>query len=274
MELKFCLLKFCLLACLFFASAESDSDQEDCPPPCANPDYHKGCHGCDGSGCIVSGCTFFRYYATTWKTDPCTVCECLFPDNRESCRNIECPSGPVECYGYPVVKKPGKCCPECGFNVSASECALVALGTHTVEVEGGEGDSSCLQTVVEYGCDKERFFDTSIGYYGDWVFCSAVQGQVTQSVEDLPASGCALQVRNVTYETVVQCRAGHKGNGASDAAPGIDLDESCDFQFPTESPTTEEDILTNSTDQHSNANQHNAASLFILANTITLVTFR
>lgn len=131
----------------------------------------------------------------TWRPDPCTTCMCL--EGMETCAVVDC--RPVECYGFPMVMRPQRCCEECDFGVSNTECAAVPVRTRMVDVQLGE--STCQEEVLEFECDKTYIVDNS----GAWFQCDAVREQVNVSVNDLPQRRCGPQVSQVTYETVARC---------------------------------------------------------------------
>lgn len=178
------------------AASRASQDPSHCPPaPCADPryDHETSCFTCEGSQCVYRGCVHSGAFFATWRPDNCTVCHCL--DKKEVCTTIEC--APVECYGYPMVTRPGKCCPECDFNVSATECGAVPVVTRSLYVS--LGDNSCQRDVVERDCDKRHIVDSE----GAWFMCEPVREEVMQSFEDVP--GCANRISHVTYKTVARC---------------------------------------------------------------------
>jgi hypothetical protein len=138
-------------------------------------------------GCVHSGAFF-----TTWRPDNCTICNCL--DKREVCTMIQC--SPPQCYGFPIVTRPGKCCPECDYGISATECGAVPVSIKSLYVS--LGDSSCQRDVVLRGCNKNLFVENRA-----WFRCEPVREKVTQSVAELP--GCEGQISHVTYTTVTRC---------------------------------------------------------------------
>lgn len=144
---------------------------------------------------MLRGCVHNGAFFTTWMPDNCTVCRC---DGKEVCTTIECT--PPECYGFPVVTRPGRCCPECDFGVGPTECRAVPVTTKSLYVS--VGDSSCQQDIVELDCDK-HFVVEDDGEYGAWFECEPVREEVTQSVKNL--SGCADRISHVTYKTVTRC---------------------------------------------------------------------
>lgn len=146
---------------------------------------------------MLRGCVHNGAFFTTWMPDNCTVCRC--EDKREVCTTIECT--PVECYGFPMVTRSGKCCPECDFGISPTECGAVPVTRKSLYV--AIGDNSCQQDVVERECDK-HFIVEEDGEYGAWFACEPVQEEVTQSVENLP--GCVDRISHVTYKTVTGCK--------------------------------------------------------------------
>lgn len=114
----------------------------------------------------------------------------------EVCVVADC--APVECYGFPVVTRPWRCCQECDYNVSRTECGAVPVGTRMVEVS--LGDTTCQQDVFEYECDKQFIVDDD----GAWFTCDPVQEEVTTG--NLPSPRCGPLVDQVTYQTVARCQ--------------------------------------------------------------------
>ena len=109
-----------------------------------------------------------------------------------------------QCYGYPMVSRPSSCCPECDFNVSATECGVVPLGTTYVEVPVEGGGGVCRETVLSSGCDKSYVVEGE-----DWYSCDSVRENVTLSLEELSSQPGKVGVGGcdsaVTYESVTRC---------------------------------------------------------------------
>lgn len=189
-----------LTACLLvLAGPATSQDHAPCPPAhCADPTYDPktSCYSCKGSHCMLRGCVHNGAFSTTWMPDNCTVCRC--EAKMEVCTTIEC--SPVECYGFPTITKPGKCCPECDFGVGPTQCRAVPKTTRSLYVS--LGDNSCRQDVVEQECDKNIIYEDD-GEYGAWFECEPVREEVTQPVADLP--GCVDRISHVTYKTVTHC---------------------------------------------------------------------
>ena len=146
---------------------------------------------------MLRGCVHHGAFFTSWKPDDCTECFC--EDGQEICTAIDC--APLNCYDYPTLHRPGRCCPECDFNISASECGVIPVATTSVNVTVALGDGSCQQSVVLYRCDKNFIVEDD----GTWYMCDPMQGEVTRQVRDLPTPGCGPAVSQVTYETVTSC---------------------------------------------------------------------
>lgn len=170
-----------------------------CPPvTCANPKYSQGyqeCPTCEGSNCIFKGCVHYGAFDPTWKPDNCTTCYCY--QNQAVCRKTKCNSH-MECYGYPVVKKPGKCCPECDFGIGKNECGAIPVETKSLYVSFGD-DKSCQRNVSVHYCNKLYITDGN-----GWHMCRAVEGKrkVNMNAE---GSKCRGKVSEVTYTDTVEC---------------------------------------------------------------------
>ena len=184
---------------VMLANLAASQDHTTCPPAhCVDPSYdpETSCYSCEGSRCMFRGCVHNGAFFTTWMPDNCTVCHC--EAKREVCTTIEC--APVECYGFPTVTKPGRCCPECDFGVGPTQCEAVPKTTRSLYVS--MGDNSCRQDVVERECDKNFIFEDD-REYGAWFGCEPIREEVTKSVADLP--GCVDRISHVTYKTVTRC---------------------------------------------------------------------
>ena len=128
-------------------------DCEPCPPvPCADPvinnDETCPCRHCPN--CTVRGCVNYGWIGITWWPDPCTVCSCF--NNEELCTKIHCQV--PECFGFPVITRPGECCPECDFGIADDECGPIPKGNRSLYVALGD-EKSCHAEVLSYGCDKD-----------------------------------------------------------------------------------------------------------------------
>ena len=163
----------------------------------------------------------------TWRPDPCTTCMCS--DGMEICAVADC--APVQCFGFPVVTRPQRCCQECDFGVNSTECAAVPVRTRRVPVQ--LGDTVCQEEVVEYECDKMFIVDDD----GTWFGCDAIREQVNVSASDLPQRRCGPQVSQVTYETVARCNKRRLDN--FEIPQDYEIDPYSCYYVNTSSPTSE-----------------------------------
>ena len=116
-------------------------------PVISNPDTCP-CEHCPN--CTFKGCVRFGWTGAYWQPDPCTVCSCF--NDQERCTRIQC-SKP-ECYGFPLVTRPRKCCPECDYGIAADECGPIPNRNQSLYVALGD-ERSCQEDVVLHGCDKD-----------------------------------------------------------------------------------------------------------------------
>ena len=192
---------------LLLLSVIPDTMQGSSPPCrfalCAEPrtDPVTGCQNdCEGSTCMFSGCVNLGNYdnlGPTWRPTPCITCQCS--GQTPVCFATSC--FVPQCFGHPMVKRPWTCCPQCDFNISATECGVVPLSTFQVKTPAAGG---CRQTVLNLGCDKSFVVEGE-----DWYRCEPVRENVTLSPKELSSQpgqagvgGCGS---TVTYERVTRC---------------------------------------------------------------------
>lgn len=96
-------------------------------------------------GCITTN----AFGIMQWYPDPCTLCDC------NGCSEITCPQ--LDCFGFPIVKKSGKCCPECDFGVSKYNCSVVPAKIKSLYVS--LGDKSCQSDIIIHECSQRFGFD-------------------------------------------------------------------------------------------------------------------
>lgn len=149
--MKFSLILVCLLSTTLLAEGRvrlpphlrnrlttpSPGDNGDCPS-CEPPPEKQPCL-LQAMGCIVNN----AFGERQWYPDPCTLCDCV------GCTKIECPV--LNCFGYPQLTKPGKCCPECDFGVSEHNCSIVPAKVRSLYVSLGE--RSCQSNIILHGCN-------------------------------------------------------------------------------------------------------------------------
>ncbi len=121
-------------------SSESDDEDISCtdcklkipmePPPCSQ----------HAEGCIITNAFGIRQ----WYPEPCTLCGCY------GCTEITCPH--LDCFGFPTVATPGKCCPECDFGASKHNCSVVPVKIKSLYVS--LGDKSCQSDIIIHGCNQ------------------------------------------------------------------------------------------------------------------------
>jgi len=116
-------------------------------PDAVNKTWKNPCGSCDHSQCKYEGCLYYGAFFTSWKPDPCTHCYCQ--GGFKYCTTNFC-NEELDCYGYPKVKRPGKCCEECDFGDSEDACSLIP-----VRYEPYKYDTSVsCSKVVKHDCDK------------------------------------------------------------------------------------------------------------------------
>ncbi len=136
-----------------------------CPRPlCANPVTPPGecCPNCDDSNCKFEGCVNFDDFGPRWQPNPCRICRCDNERNEQFCAIIDCffPTSEEDCFGYPVVTKPGDCCPSCDFGTPEIGCHVVPqlFSQRNITVTQNKGyKSSCSTEVRKSTCDKIGF---------------------------------------------------------------------------------------------------------------------
>jgi len=177
------LLTLTVAAVCLWGVADATGRQIDCRrvrcrcPLCANPVTPPGqcCPSCENSSCIFGGCVnFLSNGQPQWQPNPCVLCSCI--NNQTICASIGCrPLEKEDCFGFPVVTKPGECCPSCNFSIPKRRCAAVprvfSRKNITVTEEDQFGSTrSCTRQVVERTCDKVGF-----RAYGKKFHCAALR---------------------------------------------------------------------------------------------------
>ena len=188
-----------LVAAVFCLQRKDNVQRTKCPQVnCVDPqhDPKTGCMSCEKSQCKFRGCVKFGAYGPSWMPDNCTVCYCEEGSRKEVCTKMECPK--KDCFGFPTIHKPNRCCPECDFSskVADTECAAVPVKRKSMYV--ALGDKSCQRDVVTYGCDKEYITDEE----GAWFSCKPVMVNVTLSFPDCHHGH---MIGHVMYEEVRTC---------------------------------------------------------------------
>ena len=166
--------------------ANANENQPDCSrvtcrrPLCADPVIPPGecCPSCENSSCKFEGCVnFLSDGRVQWQpADPCITCFCI--NNSTVCLAVGCRLLREEdCFGFPVVTKPGECCPSCNFSIPARRCAAVpqvfSQRNITVTEEGNSiTTNSCSRQIVKRTCDKVGF-----RAFGRKFRCAPVQGK-------------------------------------------------------------------------------------------------
>ena len=207
--MKLSFVSFEILFTLAIAHTKSASstvvtaEQKECPRTlCANPVYTKGipCPSCINSGCNYTGCVHLGAFGPSWKPDNCITCTCNFIQNKAEClsRNPIEECDHLECYGYPTVRKPGKCCPECDFGIAKNECGIIPVGMELLNLSV-KGKNGCQQKVRKHGCDKMYIISED----GEWYKCVAING--IRKVHKNVGSLCNNEVNRMTYQDIVSC---------------------------------------------------------------------
>lgn len=123
-----------------------------CPDP-VNRTKDNPCGSCEHSQCKYEGCVtrgaFFEY----WKPSPCTICFCKGGRKKE-CIQHHCP-GYLECFGFPTITRPGKCCAECNFGVSPDDCDVVPVKYRWIQYLGFYKKQSAFKRLLYHGCNKD-----------------------------------------------------------------------------------------------------------------------
>ena len=204
-----------LLTCSLWETAEAtgrinlDCRLVFCPRAlCANPVIPPGecCPSCENSGCKFEGCVNFLGDGTIqWQPSPCFICQCDFERNETVCAILDCffPPTREDCFGYPVVTRPGDCCPSCDFGIPDKRCKVVpqirSLGSRNITVN--DGDRTCTKQVVKRRCDKEGF-----RAFGRRFACKPLMGK--RSVRfDKNCPLCSGQ-----FDDVIRCRVARDDN--------------------------------------------------------------
>ncbi len=158
-----------------------------CQPTCANPRGFDGCN-CRNSKCMLEGCVNYDAFGAVWKPNNCTTCHCN--SNKKMCFTETCKT--LDCFGYPTIKKPGKCCEECDFGVAHNECSLIPVGMRSISLGEGQTSTTCKQVQV-YGCNTNTLWDNR------WYRCVERSGMSSISTNE----GC----EDVTgkYQDVMSC---------------------------------------------------------------------
>lgn len=193
------------LACITLAAKVEDRPKgpdefiqcPPCPPtpPCehpviSNPEHEGPCPCFHCPNCTFRGCVRFGWTGPTWQPDPCTVCSCF--NDEELCTRIQCPK--LECYGFPVVTRPRRCCPECDFGIAADQCGPIPIRNQSLYVALGD-QQSCRADVVLHGCDKDLLLKD-----GKIFKCVSKERLQSHTFE----RNCPI--RKVVYRDVRECR--------------------------------------------------------------------
>ena len=137
-----------------------------CPDP--KKAWNNPCGTCDHSQCKYEGCVYYGAFYVYWMPDPCTKCFC--ENGKKNCYRTQCASE-LDCYGYPKVRRSGKCCEECDFGVSDSACGLIPVSS--IRHNGTDTRGTCSKVVV-HGCNKHYIFIDKLDFtYTDdkWYEC-------------------------------------------------------------------------------------------------------
>ena len=191
----------------------------ECPRTCANPKRSGPCERrCEHSKCKFRGCTFFKAFGEVWKPNNCTICYCK-RYRTEECFEETCPEN-LDCFGYPKMKRPGKCCEECDFGAAKNECKLIPVRRKNFTLGDGS-DSSTMCQVVLHDCYKPMVWNQD-----KWQVCRAKPGQATVG-ENTGCSGV-----EGSYADIVSCLQTEEGEN-----PIMDYDDddmsTCANYFPS-----------------------------------------
>ena len=182
------LVAFLLVISMELISASSPSSTShrlskrwgsNCVARCADPrnkSWQNPCGSCDHSQCKYEGCIHYGAFFTYWKPDPCTQCYCQ--GGWKNCFRTDCNKN-LDCFGYPKMRRPGKCCEECDFGASNDACSLIPV---SYEAYRGSGAGRTCSKVVKHDCNK-----LFINAGGNMYRCSARTG--FSKVKDSP--GCS-----------------------------------------------------------------------------------
>ena len=132
-------------------------------PLCANPVTPPGdcCPSCEDSNCKFEGCVNFLEGGPQWSPNPCQFCQCDIKNNQQFCAVIACRFLTKEdCFGYPVVQDPDRCCPSCDFGKPDIGCHVVPqlFSKRNITVTQSVGfKRSCTTEIIKHTCDKVGF---------------------------------------------------------------------------------------------------------------------
>ena len=154
--------------------------QSDCQWLCADPrdwSYDNPCGNCDHSECMFEGCVHTGAHGSLWKPDACTTCYCR--SGKKECFRKTCK--PLECYGYPKVKRPRSCCEECDFGTHGGVCNLIPVGWKEISLRSFSwmsillwwGSRHTCKKIMRHGCEKRFAFSQ-----GNWHVCEPEEGLV------------------------------------------------------------------------------------------------
>ena len=115
---------------------------------------------------------------------------------------IDCGPTPTEaeCLGYPVVKKPNRCCTECNFGVPDDTCEVVPQvslpggGRDEIQITASRGRQSCSNLITPSTCDKAAFHSGNKKFH-----CEPVEGKKTASFDQ----NCPIS--KAMYTDVTRC---------------------------------------------------------------------
>lgn len=182
--------------------SETEDVQEDdstsCPPvSCKHPTLtdSNGCPACTDLSVLpcwmqARGCvTRDAFGRRQWYPNPCTLCGC------HGCTKIICPV--LNCFGHPIIIKPGKCCSECDFKISEDNCTVIPIRTKSLYTSFGDG--SCQSDVVTHDCDKKFGTDKKGGLFK----CRPVRSPIKHEM----GSKCLANadVQQVVYVDTTDC---------------------------------------------------------------------
>jgi len=163
-----------------------------CYQRCPDPRYmtnQNPCGSCDHSQCRYEGCVYHGAFYSYWIPEPCSKCYCI--NNIKQCYLKECPEN-LDCYGYPKVIRPGKCCEECDFGDSELACSLIPVSSKR---HNGKDTRGSCKRVVMHDCNRRYVYAD-----GKWYSCTSHAGYT--GVRDSP--GCR-HMRG-RYRDNVSCR--------------------------------------------------------------------
>ena len=175
-------------------TTEKEGEKVCLPAYCADPTVSEdGCESCDNSSCMYKGCVSYGAFFPSWKPDPCTFCVCV--DGQEECTISECGEEPI-CHGYPLVTKPGQCCPECDYGIPKDDCGVIPYKIQSLYVS--LGDYSCQTDVLMHKCDKTYIYNSEERAY---YLCIEIEG--VRQIE--MADKCESRIHEVTYKDAKEC---------------------------------------------------------------------